>query len=259
MSITTERSRTVTARDLMTSPVEAVPCNMSLRSAACRLVRAQISGAPVVDAEGRCVGVLSASDFVRWAQEGALGVNDAPLPACPYQKKGRLLTGEEAAICILADGSCPWRTTRPAIGGRHTALCLLPGGVCGDWQELTKDLPRSAVRRFMTTDVVTVGPETPLPELARVMVDARVHRLIVVDEAHRPIGIVSSMDIMAAVARAPAPLERQRADAPKHTRRRTARASGGPSGRAFRAGLVGFRSPQRCRNGRPRPKSCGRG
>jgi hypothetical protein len=98
----------------------------------------------VVDAEGRCVGVLSASDFLRWSEEEAPGAEEGPIPACPYQEKGRLLTGEEAVICTLAEGSCPWQTTRPTMGGRHTSNCRLPSGVLSDWQKVTKDLPRSA-------------------------------------------------------------------------------------------------------------------
>jgi predicted transcriptional regulator len=101
MSIPEKGSSAVTARNLMTRPVEVIPQSMSLRSAARLLVRAGISGAPVVDAEGRCVGVLSASDIVRWAQEAAPGAQEVPLPACPYQAEGPLLTGEEAVICIL--------------------------------------------------------------------------------------------------------------------------------------------------------------
>jgi CBS domain-containing protein len=189
----------------MTRPVEVIPQNMSLRSAARLLVRAQVSGAPVVDADGRCVGVLSASDFVRWTQEGALGADDSPPPACPYQEKGRLLTGEEGVLCVLSEGSCPWRVEQPSTGGRHAALCLLPGGVSGAWQQALKNLPRGAVRRYMTTEVITVEPETPLRQLARVMVDARVHRVLVVDGQRRPVGIVSSMDVLAAVGRADAP------------------------------------------------------
>jgi CBS domain-containing protein len=37
-------------------------------------------------------------------------------------------------------------------------------------------------------------------ELARAMLDAHIHRVIVVDELQRPIGIVSTTDILAAVA-----------------------------------------------------------
>ena len=210
MLIAGKPSRTVTARDLMTQPVEVISQTMSLRSAARLLVRAKITGAPVVDAEGRCVGVLSASDFLRWTEEGAPGAEDSPnIPACPFLERGRLLTGEEAVICTLAEGSCPWQITRPTIGGRHTSICRLPSGVVSDWQKLTKDLPRSAVRRYMTTDVITVRPEARLPELARTMVDACIHRVIVVDELRKPIGIITSMDILAAVARADKPRPRK--------------------------------------------------
>jgi CBS domain-containing protein len=200
---------------------------MSLRSAARLLVRAGISGAPVVDASGRCIGVLSASDFVRWTEEGALGAEDSPPAACPYQQKGRLLSGGEATICILAERSCPWQTSRPTTGGRHTTLCLLPSGVYSDWQQVIDKLPRSAVRRYMTTDVVTVSPETALPQLARIMVDARIHRIIVVDEQSTPTGIVTSMDILAAVAGVETSLKSKGPDALKSPGCRTARVSGG--------------------------------
>jgi CBS domain-containing protein len=54
----------------MTAPVLTIPQEMSLREAASLLSHSHISGAPVVDAEGQCIGVLSSSDFVTWAGEG---------------------------------------------------------------------------------------------------------------------------------------------------------------------------------------------
>ena len=53
-----------TAADLMSPTVVTIPQDMSLRGAARLLAQADVSGAPVVDAAGRCVGVLSARDFV---------------------------------------------------------------------------------------------------------------------------------------------------------------------------------------------------
>ena len=47
----------LTASDLMTAPVVTLPPDLPLREAARLLDQEQISGAPVVDAEGRCVGV----------------------------------------------------------------------------------------------------------------------------------------------------------------------------------------------------------
>ena len=56
-------------------------------------------------------------------------------------------------------------------------------------------------RKLATTaDPVTAEPTATIGELARDMLNARIHRLIVVDAEGRPIGIVSSMDILAAVA-----------------------------------------------------------
>ena len=52
----------------------------------------------------------------------------------------------------------------------------------------------------MTADA-TVEAEAPLSVLARALIDAHVHRLIVVDQQHGPIGIVSRLDVLAALAR----------------------------------------------------------
>jgi|SRR5579875_123582 CBS domain-containing protein len=190
----------LTAGDLMTRDVISLPVEMPLRDAARLLRQAQVSGAPVVDQQGRCVGVLSAADFLRWAEQEKRDAKEVPIPACPYQVKGRLLTGEEAVICTLAEGLCPLQTMRSTTGGRHTALCTLSSAGHSDRQQEFEDLPGDAVSHYMTTDIVTTGPETPLPHLARMMIDAHIHRLIVVDKDQRPIGIVSSTDLLAAMA-----------------------------------------------------------
>jgi CBS domain-containing protein len=54
----------------------------------------------------------------------------------------------------------------------------------------------------MTADPVIVAPETPLGQLARSMLDAHIHRVIVAHADRRPLGIVTSTDVLAAVARA---------------------------------------------------------
>jgi CBS domain-containing protein len=201
LTTTTKPLLALTASDLMSRDIITIPQEMSLRAAADLLFQHQIGGAPVVDTDGRCIGVLCATDFMHWAKEGGQGVEDVPLPACPFQVKGRLLTGEEAVICTLAEGDCPLQEMRPTTGGRHTGVCRFRQSAgSSDWQQVTKNLPMSAVRRYMTTDIVTVEPQTPLPELVRTMIDAHIHRVIVVDGQRRPIGVVSSTDILATLA-----------------------------------------------------------
>jgi CBS-domain-containing membrane protein len=148
---------TLTAQDLMSRELVLLPQELSLRSAARWLDQDHVSGAPVVDEEGRCVGVLSATDFLRRAeQEGA----------------------SEPLRCNL----------------NHAA-------VFHGWQMVDLEvLPNDQVRNYMTPDPITAPPTTSIVELARMMLDAHIHRIVVVDQERRPIGVVSTTDLLAALA-----------------------------------------------------------
>jgi CBS-domain-containing membrane protein len=159
MVSTTEALLELTAADLMSRDVITIPRAMSLRAAAHLLSETRVSGAPVVDETGRCVGVLSATDFMHWVG---------------YGERGAARRG-----------------------------CADPGCVHSAWQITDVDtLPTDEVGAYMTADPVTVQASTPLSELARAMIDAHIHRIIVVDGHYRPVGVVSSTDILAAVAHA---------------------------------------------------------
>jgi CBS domain-containing membrane protein len=88
-------------------------------------------------------------------------------------------------------------------GGARSALEHPESEFFADWQMSdTMDLPTDAVRNFMTHQPVTAQPDTSVGELARMMVDAHIHRVIVVDvDDGSPVGIVTSTDILGAVAR----------------------------------------------------------
>jgi CBS-domain-containing membrane protein len=199
MPATTDPLLALTASDLMSRDVVTISQDMSLRAASALFCRRQIGEAAVVDSRGRCVGMLSAADLLRWALQAASGPEHVPPPACPYQERGRLLTGEDAVICARSPGSCPSQEMRPMTGGRHTAVCRMRECVGGDWPGIAAGEHADAVRSYMTADF-EVEAGTPLPTLARAAADAHVHRLIVVDEPHRPIGAVSCLDLLAALA-----------------------------------------------------------
>ena len=55
----------VTAKDIMQSPVMAATAAASLRDVATQLVTNEFSGMPVADLDGRVVGVVTESDIVR--------------------------------------------------------------------------------------------------------------------------------------------------------------------------------------------------
>jgi CBS domain-containing protein len=63
-----------------------------------------------------------------------------------------------------------------------------------------QDFGRRRVHELMTEVVETIGPEATLVEAARAMLRQQVHRLPVVNERQRLMGILSTTDIVAAFA-----------------------------------------------------------
>ena len=70
MNTTPKPPAPLTAADLMTRDVVTVPQQLPAADAAQVLLARSISGVPVVDDRGRCVGVFSATDFARLAETG---------------------------------------------------------------------------------------------------------------------------------------------------------------------------------------------
>ena len=73
----------LTAADIMTRPVNVVGIEMDLLQTATFLAEKRISGAPVVDSDGRIAGVVSEKDFLAMMGVGKAGILHAdrrPLP-----------------------------------------------------------------------------------------------------------------------------------------------------------------------------------
>src|SRR5947208_629640 len=149
MGATTRSLASLCASDLMSRNILMIRREMSLQGAARLLNRAGVTGAPVVDDQGRCVGVLSATDFMHSVETGE--------------------TNHDLHSSSDSQAHCAWQIPEKNM---NTGLC---------------------VADFMTKDPVLIGPATPIAELARTMVDAHIHRVIVVDLAcQRPLGVVRS-------------------------------------------------------------------
>jgi predicted transcriptional regulator len=91
--------------------------------------------------------------------------------------------------------------------GSPESLAPQRGGFCSEWAVSDLDhVPTDEVCNHMTKDPVMVGPDASIVELARAMLNAHIHRVIVVSDQQYPIGIVSSTDILAAVANREVPM-----------------------------------------------------
>lgn len=143
---------------------------MLMSEAAAVLLEHQISGAPVIDSQGVCVGVLSATDFVK---------------------------AEDAVVD---------ERRRFAASTFWNSNLVLPESVYADKLAEVRDklIPASehTVAQEMTRDLVTVSLHTSVASIVRNMIDAHIHRVFVLDSDDRLAGIVSSVDILAAMLRA---------------------------------------------------------
>lgn len=120
--------------DFMTIDPVVISPSASLDQAARILAAYEVSGLPVVEADGHLVGVISQTDLLRGAAD----------------------------------------RTQPIGPG--------PSG--------------ARVADVMSSPPITVKRLTPLSEAARAMREQGVHRLVVVDEGGRAIGVLSSMDFV---------------------------------------------------------------
>jgi CBS domain-containing protein len=189
------------ADDLMNRHLITLPEDMSLVDAGRLLVRNHIGGAPVVDARGKCVGVLSVVDILRLYQTNAAPEEPSLPRTCSFQAIEKILDGRERVRCLLPPGVCPIQTRQAGADDKETLICNQPHCVLVDWQMVdVEKLPRGRLRRYMTPDPVTSTSNTSIRVLARTMIDAHIHRIIIVDEGREPIGIVSSTDLLAALA-----------------------------------------------------------
>ena len=145
----------VVCRDVMTRNVITVAPDCTL-SELCRVLSEDdISGAPVVDHRGDLIGIVSKTDVLRDLLSGRL------VPGLP-------------------------RTTLDFLG-----LADVISGAAED----SEDETFGQVADFMTDEVETVTPDTPITEAARTMTSNRIHRLIVVDQGE-VVGIITSLDLL---------------------------------------------------------------
>jgi CBS domain-containing protein len=93
-----------TADDLMTRTVVAIRPETTVAAAIRILVRHEISGAPVVDSEGRLVGLLSEHDCLRVTATGDYTQEDLPLgePVSTLMSRPAHVVGPEAGIYSIA-------------------------------------------------------------------------------------------------------------------------------------------------------------
>ncbi|MCM2269064.1 MAG: CBS domain-containing protein [Thermoanaerobaculia bacterium] len=151
--------REMVARDVMNPEVLSVRDDMSVTDLAEFLTDNEISGAPVEDAEGRLVGVVSLTDvaaaFTGQRDQAVLTHGGADFYLRSWEEK---FNAEDLAGLRIAESE-------------------------------------ATVGEIMTPSIFAVEDETPISAVAERMIHSHIHRLLVTRE-HKVVGIVTTSDLL---------------------------------------------------------------
>ena len=192
--------RRMTARDLMTSPIESIDANTPADETAKQMIEKQVHRMLVTERD-KPVGVISISNFVASiaAQEKAKretvgDVMSDTFLVCrdktPIVSAARTMTqaGWRSIVVVDPDG-------RPIVVVTGNDLMKLAGN------KVDENLTVSGV---MNRNLITIDINASLQQAADIMIREHRHRVLVVDENHPqsfPLGVISSFDIVAEMAK----------------------------------------------------------
>ena len=71
-----------------------------------------------------------------------------------------------------------------------------PIGIVTSWDLVEEYAPLESIRNAMTTKVKSIGSHQHVSEAASIMCGNFIHHLVVVDDAHQLVGVVSSLDLL---------------------------------------------------------------
>ncbi len=159
MNTTTERLQRLRVADVMSREVVSVSANATMSEASRVLLEHGLSGAPVVNELGRCVGVLSLIDFAR--------------RDCSHDDESDFPKNEDEFVLQRDETS----------GALHIEHAV-----------------EGYVHQYMSKAVQSIDQDQPLIDAARYMHAEKIHRLIVLDDTARPLGVVSALDLIGVFA-----------------------------------------------------------
>lgn len=173
--------------DIMTLDVVTVSPETTLRDAAGLLADEYVSGAPVV-AGTKVVGVVSAADIVDFVADDPGVPTERPeqVEAGEFPEVEPWVEGDDAPAAFFVDY---WSDVGADVEVRMEST----DGP--EWNVMDEH----TVADVMTRKVVSLERETSVREAARLMLEAGVHRVLVLEDA-RLVGIVTNTDILKAVS-----------------------------------------------------------
>lgn len=156
MATSLERLTNLRVEQLMARDCITIHEDASLIEAARIMRNYGVTGLPVVDDFRRCVGVISATDFVE--------------------------AESQAHECWVQHVATSWDQT-----GLQRA----------------ETLSDASVKAHMSPKVQSIREHRSIVDAGRLMCQEHIHRLVVIDRQGKPVGIISSLDLVSALVNAP--------------------------------------------------------
>ena len=155
--------KTRNIKDLMSPDIMTVADEMTTDELARYFIEREISGAPVVDSQGHLIGVVSMTDIGRNMAE----------PSELMSSRSSQFYRDDAVDLTLGD-----------LGQRYVEERAV------------------TVRDVMTPAIHQVPVTASVAEVARIMVEQHIHRLVVT-QGKEPVGIITSTDLLKMIADLP--------------------------------------------------------
>jgi len=219
------------AADVMTPNPKTINVTASLAQAALVMTECDHKRLPVVDNDGRLVGMISRSDLLQTVANsfvmatdllpgtsltsaktvGEVMIRDVPTvkPETPLaetfdrilstpRRRVVVIDDDRRVIGIISDGDILRRAMRPAAPGllQRFAIWIGSGARSPELELALKDHTAADV---MTSPVLTVNPETPITAAVELMIERRIKRLPVVDAQGRLEGMVGRAALLGAL------------------------------------------------------------
>ncbi len=191
--------RKLTASDLMSYPITSIESDVPLKEAAKIMVEKGINRLLVME-KGKPVAIISSSDFV------------ASIAGTEKLKRDTVADVMSDAILVCRDKTPVASAARTMTEARYRSVLVVdskgkPQGVVSD-RDLLGLLTNGVNANLTVSDVMhpamTVDVHASLREAADLMIQHHHHRVVVVDKNDPesfPLGIISSFDIVAEMAR----------------------------------------------------------
>ncbi len=222
-----------TVSEVMTRPAITVAPDAALSQAARLMVEKRVKRLPVVDEEGKLVGILGRLDILNlvaavhlpeWhpeahpvgeqarveevmTREVPVVREDATVEAifdllvASSHKRVVVIDEQRHVVGIVADSDLISRVSRESWPGIiEVLISKVPiGRVGGEARRHIQKLRARSVRDFMTREVITVRDKMPVASALALSAEKRVKRLPVVDAQDQLVGIVGRTEMMRAL------------------------------------------------------------